>query len=102
MATGWATANGQWSYFEKSGAMVADRAVPASDGESYVIGKDGYLANRKDSGYNIQWYCQTWDGQEYLLNAKGDDVIIEKMLGISDQSSRSFPTNMGMRFQIQP
>ena len=47
MATGWATANGQWSYFEKSGAMVADRAVPASDGESYVIGKDGYLANRK-------------------------------------------------------
>ena len=39
--------NGKWSYFEKSGAMVADRAVPASDGESYVIGKDGYLANRK-------------------------------------------------------
>ena len=33
MATGWATANGQWSYFEKSGAMVADRAVPASDGK---------------------------------------------------------------------
>ena len=42
--------NGKWSYFEKSGAMVADRAVPASDGESYVIGKDGYLANRKDAG----------------------------------------------------
>ena len=78
MATGWATANGQWSYFEKSGAMVADRAVPASDGESYVIGKDGYLANRKDSGYNIHDIVKLGDGQEYLLNAKGDDVIIEK------------------------
>ena len=78
MATGWATANGKWSYFEKSGAMVADRAVPASDGESYVIGKDGYLANRKDSGYNIHDIVKFGDGQEYLLNAKGDDVIIEK------------------------
>ena len=78
MATGWATANGQWSYFENSGAMVADRAVPASDGESYVIGKDGYLANRKDSGYNIHDIVKLGDGQEYLLNAKGDDVIIEK------------------------
>ena len=78
MATGWATENGQWSYFEKSGAMVADRAVPASDGESYVIGKDGYLANRKDSGYNIHDIVKLGDGQEYLLNAKGDDVIIEK------------------------
>ena len=78
MATGWATANGKWSYFEKSGAMVADRAVPASDGESYVIGKDGYLANRKDSGYNIHDIVKLGDGQEYLLNAKGDDVIIEK------------------------
>ena len=78
MATGWATANNQWSYFEKSGAMVADRAVPASDGESYVIGKDGYLANRKDAGYNIHDIVKLGDGQEYLLNAKGDDVIIEK------------------------
>ena len=78
MATGWATANGKWSYFEKSGAMVADRAVPASDGESYVIGKDGYLANRKDAGYNIHDIVKLGDGQEYLLNAKGDDVIIEK------------------------
>ena len=78
MATGWATANGQWSYFEKSGAMVADRAVPASDGESYVIGKDGYLANRKDAGYSIHDIVKLGDGQEYLLNAKGDDVIIEK------------------------
>ena len=78
MATGWATANNQWSYFENSGAMVADRAVPASDGESYVIGKDGYLANRKDSGYNIHDTVKLGDGQEYLLNAKGDDVIIEK------------------------
>jgi len=78
MATGWATTNGEWSYFEKSGAMVADRAVPASDGESYVIGKDGYLANRKDSGYNIHDIVKLGDGQEYLLNAKGDDVIIEK------------------------
>ena len=78
MATGWATANGQWSYFEKSGAMVADRAVPASDGESYVIGKDGYLVNRKDAGYNIHDIVKLGDGQEYLLNAKGDDVIIEK------------------------
>ena len=78
MATGWATANGKWAYFEKSGAMVADRAVPASDGESYVIGKDGYLANRKDSGYNIHDIVKLGDGQEYLLNAKGDDVIIEK------------------------
>ena len=78
MATGWATANGQWSYFEKSGAMVADRAVSASDGESYVIGKDGYLANRKDAGYNIHDIVKLGDGQEYLLNAKGDDVIIEK------------------------
>ena len=78
MATGWATANGQWSYFEKSGAMVADRAVPASDGESYVIGKDGYLANRKDAGYSIHDIVKLGDGQEYLLNAKGNDVIIEK------------------------
>ena len=78
MATGWATANGQWSYFENSGAMVADRAVPASDGESYVIGKDGYLVNRKDAGYNIHDIVKLGDGQEYLLNAKGDDVIIEK------------------------
>ena len=78
MATGWAIANNQWSYFENSGAMVADRAVPASDGESYVIGKDGYLANRKDSGYNIHDIVKLGDGQEYLLNAKGDDVIIEK------------------------
>ena len=78
MATGWATPNGKWSYFEKSGAMVADRAVPASDGESYVIGKDGYLANRKDAGYNIHDIVKLGDGQEYLLNAKGDDVIIEK------------------------
>ena len=78
MATGWATVNGKWSYFEKSGAMVADRVVPASDGESYVIGKDGYLANRKDSGYNIHDIVKLGDGQEYLLNAKGDDVIIEK------------------------
>ena len=78
MATGWATPNGKWSYFEKSGAMVADRAVPASDGESYVIGKDGYLANRKDSGYNIHDIVKLGDGQEYLLNAKGNDVIIEK------------------------
>ena len=78
MATGWTIANNQWSYFENSGAMVADRAVPASDGESYVIGKDGYLANRKDSGYNIHDIVKLGDGQEYLLNAKGDDVIIEK------------------------
>ena len=78
MATGWVTPNGKWSYFEKSGAMVADRAVPASDGESYVIGKDGYLANRKDAGYNIHDIVKLGDGQEYLLNAKGDDVIIEK------------------------
>ena len=78
MATGWATANGRWSYFENSGAMVADRAVPASDGESYVIGKDGYLANRKDAGYSIHDIVKLGDGQEYLLNAKGDDVIIEK------------------------
>ena len=78
MATGWTIANNQWSYFEKSGAMVADRAVPASNGESYVIGKDGYLANRKDSGYNIHDIVKLGDGQEYLLNAKGDDVIIEK------------------------
>ncbi len=78
MATGWATPNGKWSYFEKSGAMVADRAVPASDGESYVIGKDGYLANRKDAGYSIHDIVKLGDGQEYLLNAKGDDVIIEK------------------------
>ena len=78
MATGWATANGKWSYFEKSGAMVADRAVPASDGESYVIGKDGYLANRKDAGYSIHDIVKLGDGQEYLLNAKGNDVIIEK------------------------
>ena len=78
MATGWATANGQWSYFENSGAMVADRAVPASDGESYVIGKDGYLANRKDAGYSIHDIVKLGDGQEYLLNAKGNDVIIEK------------------------
>ncbi|WP_261035425.1 N-acetylmuramoyl-L-alanine amidase family protein [Streptococcus mitis] len=78
MATGWAIANNQWSYFENSGAMVADRAVPASDGESYVIGKDGYLANRKDSGYNIHDIVKLGDGQEYLLNAKGNDVIIEK------------------------
>ena len=62
--------NGKWSYFEKSGAMVADRAVPASDGESYVIGKDGYLANRKDAGYNIHDIVKLGDGQEYLLNAK--------------------------------
>ncbi|WP_261058478.1 N-acetylmuramoyl-L-alanine amidase family protein [Streptococcus mitis] len=78
MATGWATPNGKWSYFEKSGAMVADRAVPASDGESYVIGKDGYLANRKDAGYSIHDIVKLGDGQEYLLNVKGDDVIIEK------------------------
>ena len=78
MATGWTIANNQWSYFENSGAMVADRAVPASDGESYVIGKDGYLANRKDAGYNIHDIVKLGDGQEYLLNAKGDDVIIEK------------------------
>jgi len=78
MATGWATPNGKWSYFEKSGAMVADRAVPASDGESYVIGKDGYLANRKDAGYSIHDIVKLGDGQEYLLNAKGNDVIIEK------------------------
>ncbi len=78
MATGWTIANNQWSYFENSGAMVADRAVPANDGESYVIGKDGYLANRKDSGYNIHDIVKLGDGQEYLLNAKGDDVIIEK------------------------
>ena len=78
MATGWTIANNQWSYFENSGAMVADRAVLASDGESYVIGKDGYLANRKDSGYNIHDIVKLGDGQEYLLNAKGDDVIIEK------------------------
>ena len=51
-------------YFEKSGAMVADRAVPASDGESYVIGKDGYLANRKDAGYNIHDIVKLGDGQE--------------------------------------
>ena len=78
MATGWTIANNQWSYFENSGAMVADRAVPASDGESYVIGKDGYLANRKDAGYSIHDIVKLGDGQEYLLNAKGDDVIIEK------------------------
>ena len=77
-------------------------AVPASDGESYVIGKDGYLANRKDAGYNIHDIVKLGDGQEYLLNAKGDDVIIEKMLGISDQSSRSFLINMEMRLQILP
>ena len=78
--TGWEFIDGKWSYFEKSGAMVADRAVPASDGESYVIGKDGYLANRKRMlDTNIHDNCQTWRmGQEYLLNAKGDDVIIEK------------------------
>lgn len=78
MMTGWVFIDGKWSYFEKSGAMVADRAVPASDGESYVIGKDGYLANRKDAGYSIHDIVKLGDGQEYLLNAKGDDVIIEK------------------------
>ena len=78
MMTGWEFIDGKWSYFEKSGAMVADRAVPASDGESYVIGKDGYLANRKDAGYSIHDIVKLGDGQEYLLNAKGDDVIIEK------------------------
>ncbi|COD07520.1 MULTISPECIES: N-acetylmuramoyl-L-alanine amidase family protein [Streptococcus] len=78
MMTGWEFIDGKWSYFEKSGAMVADRAVLASDGESYVIGKDGYLANRKDAGYSIHDIVKLGDGQEYLLNAKGDDVIIEK------------------------
>ncbi|MBW8145632.1 N-acetylmuramoyl-L-alanine amidase family protein [Streptococcus pseudopneumoniae] len=78
MMTGWEFIDGKWSYFEKSGAMIADRAVLASDGESYVIGKDGYLANRKDAGYSIHDIVKLGDGQEYLLNAKGDDVIIEK------------------------
>ena len=95
MATGWATANNQWSYFEKSGAMVADRAVPASDGESYVIGKDGYLANRKDSGYNIHDIVKLGDGQEYLLNAKGDDVIIEKNIWYIKPEIKKFSDKYG-------
>ena len=95
MATGWATANGKWSYFEKSGAMVADRAVPASDGESYVIGKDGYLANRKDSGYNIHDIVKLGDGQEYLLNAKGDDVIIEKNIWYIKPEIKKFSDKYG-------
>ena len=95
MATGWATANGKWSYFERSGAMVADRAVPASDGESYVIGKDGYLANRKDSGYNIHDIVKLGDGQEYLLNAKGDDVIIEKNIWYIKPEIKKFSDKYG-------
>ncbi|WP_049499037.1 choline-binding protein C, partial [Streptococcus mitis] len=86
MATGWATANGQWSYFEKSGAMVADRAVPASDGESYVIGKDGYMLTRLPSEVEQDPFDDTVitdivtlsDGYDYHLVHKKDGVVIEK------------------------
>ena len=83
MATGWATANGKWSYFEKSGAMVSDRAVPASDGESYVIGKDGYMLTLKNSPYKNGDIVRLGDGYEYLIKAKFDgnnftDVIVAK------------------------
>ncbi|WP_415748523.1 N-acetylmuramoyl-L-alanine amidase family protein, partial [Streptococcus mitis] len=86
MATGWATANGQWSYFEKSGAMVADRAVPASDGESYVIGKDGYMLTKLPSQVEQDPFDDTVitdivtlsDGYDYHLVHKKDGVVIEK------------------------
>ena len=83
MATGWATPNGKWSYFEKSGAMVADRAVPASDGESYVIGKDGYLANRKD-GVIVEknaWYIKP---EFKKFSNKYGDVVANTTLALVD------------------
>ena len=67
-----------WSYFEKQVLWSQTELSQPVMGESYVIGKDGYLANRKDAGYNIHDIVKLGDGQEYLLNAKGDDVIIEK------------------------
>ena len=85
MATGWTIANNQWSYFENSGAMVADRAVPASDGESYVIGKDGYMLTRLPRKLNkilcdivITDIVTLSDGYDYHLVHKKDGVVIEK------------------------
>ena len=86
MATGWATANGKWSYFEKSGAMVSDRAVPASDGESYVIGKDGYMLTKLPSQVEQDPFDDTVitdivtlsDGYDYHLIHRKDGVIVEK------------------------
>ena len=86
MATGWTIANNQWSYFENSGAMVADRAVPSSDGESYVIGKDGYLLTKLPSQVEQSQADDTIitnivtlsDGYDYHLIHRKDGVIVEK------------------------
>ena len=86
MATGWATVNGQWSYFENSGAMAADRAIPASDGESYVIGKDGYMLTKLPSQVEQSQADDTIitnivtlsDGYDYHLIYRKDGVVVEK------------------------
>ena len=66
--------------------MVADRAVPASDGESYVIGKDGYMLTKLPSQVEQDPFDDTVitdivtlsDGYDYHLVHKKDGVVIEK------------------------
>ena len=61
----------------------------------------------QDSPYKHDDIVRLGDGYEYLIKAKFDGITLLmlswiKTLGILNLSSRSFPTNMGMRFQIQP
>ena len=86
MMTGWVFIDGNWYYFEQSGAMASDRVVPASDGESYVIGKDGYMLTRLPSEVEQDPFDDTVitdivtlsDGYDYHLVHKKDGVVIEK------------------------
>ena len=66
--------------------MAADRAIPASDGESYVIGKDGYMLTKlpsqveqsqaDDTLSQILLLCLT--GMIYHLIYRKDGVVVEK------------------------
>ena len=81
--TGWECINGDWYYFEQSGAMASDRVVNSSDGTGYILSKDGHMFTLQDSPYKHDDIVRLGDGYEYLIKAKFDgnnftDIIVDK------------------------
>ena len=74
MQTGWTKVGDKWSYFESNGSMLADQPVKASDGRSYVIGKDGYMLT--DTPYHLVSELYRMGGDYYLLHKSKDGVYI--------------------------
>ena len=83
MMTGWVFIDGNWYYFEQSGAMASDRVVNSSDGTGYILSKDGHMFTLQNSPYKNGDIVRLGDGYEYLITAKFDgnnftDVIVDK------------------------